>query len=885
MWVWPLAVLLFLLLGDPVLLLATHNRAGEIVYEHVQGFTYKVTIITYTKQSSVSADRDSLEISWGDGLSDTLPRVNGGGNGVSLGNDIKYNEYVGFHTYPALGTYVLSVTDPNRIAGIININGGNSVNEPFYIEDTLRILDPAFFGYNSSPRLLNPPIDFANVNVAYYHNPNAYDPDGDSLTFEFIIPRKAPNLAVANYVDPHLIPGTPPGQTFTIDRFTGMVEWNVPLFVGTYNFAILVREYRNGICIGTLVRDLQVIVDNVNNLPPVISQPRDTCVVAGTLLTVSVSATDPNPGQQVKITSNGGPYEVPSSPAIFSSAGGQGTFTWQTTCDHVRAQFYQVVFKAQDNYYLPLVDLTNWLIRVVAPAPQNVQAVAQSNAVQVSWQQPYDCAAATRFIGFSVWRKEGSNPFSPDSCEVGLAGKGYEKIAEHLFSYSFTDVNVIQGKQYCYRVLAEFADKALSQTIPIYYNNVYSLPSAEACSRLPKSVPIITQVSVEETNVSDGTMLISWSPPDALELDTLLNPPPYRYVLQRAAGNGLLLPIDTLQYAAFYLLTDSQYIDNGLNTRDVSYRYNIRFFSGSKEVGASEVASSIFLQAVGKDKQAILTWTVDVPWTNTSFTVYRRNSSGIFDSIGTTSLLTFTDVGLENGVEQCYRVRSRGQYSISGVLHPIYNFSQEQCVVPVDSIAPCPPMLEVYNFCNSSDFPFDGFVNQLIWSFSDPGCADDVYYYEIFFAPKANEPLQWLARVEATASLSYLHEQPADVKGCYGVVAVDEEGNRSAMSGIVCVDNCPFYELPNVFTPNGDGANDVYHPFLPFRFVDRIDLKIFDGWGTLVYATTDPLIRWDGHDIKNGKPVPEGTYYFLCDVYNNQVRMGPTRSGFIHVFR
>ena len=104
-----------------------------------------------------------------------------------------------------MGTYVLSMTDPNRISDIININGGNSVNEPFYIEDTLKIPDPQFFDYNSSPVLLNPPIDFGNAFQTYIHNPNAYDPDGDSLTFEFIVPRKGPNLPVQNYVDPNLV--------------------------------------------------------------------------------------------------------------------------------------------------------------------------------------------------------------------------------------------------------------------------------------------------------------------------------------------------------------------------------------------------------------------------------------------------------------------------------------------------------------------------------------------------------------------------------------------------------------------------------------------------------------------------------------------------------
>src|SRR6185295_653148 len=131
----------------------------------------------------------------------------------------------------------------------------------------------------------------------------------------------------------------------------------------------------------------------------------------------------------------------------------------------------QVIFKAEDSYITPLVDLKNWLITVVAPAPQNVIAIPIGNDISVSWDNPYTCAATTRFIGFSVWRKEGSNPFAIDTCEVGLEGKGYTKIAERLPDYSYLDQTTQIGKQYCYRVLAEFADKALSPDIFIYYNN------------------------------------------------------------------------------------------------------------------------------------------------------------------------------------------------------------------------------------------------------------------------------------------------------------------------------------------------------------------------------------------------------------------------------
>jgi len=79
------------------------------------------TITTYTKASSLPADRDSLEICWGWESNDALvcewvKRSNR--NGQLLGNDIKKNLYSAPHTFPAIVHYVISMTDPKRNGGI-----------------------------------------------------------------------------------------------------------------------------------------------------------------------------------------------------------------------------------------------------------------------------------------------------------------------------------------------------------------------------------------------------------------------------------------------------------------------------------------------------------------------------------------------------------------------------------------------------------------------------------------------------------------------------------------------------------------------------------------------------------------------------------------------
>jgi gliding motility-associated-like protein len=126
------------------------------------------------------------------------------------------------------------------------------------------------------------------------------------------------------------------------------------------------------------------------------------------------------------------------------------------------------------------------------------------------------------------------------------------------------------------------------------------------------------------------------------------------------------------------------------------------------------------------------------------------------------------------------------------------------------------------------------------------------------------------------------------VIGCYYVTAVDSFNNESLPSNLVCfdIDQCSLYQLPNVFTPNNDGSNDVFRPF-PYDFVDKINIIIYNRWGTIVFKTEDPDINWDGKEKTTGRDCSVGVYYYVCDVYEN--RLGGiekrTLHGLIHLIR
>ena len=76
---------------------------------------------------------------------------------------------------------------------------------------------------------------------------------------------------------------------------------------------------------------------------------------------------------------------------------------------------------------------------------------------------------------------------------------------------------------------------------------------------------------------------------------------------------------------------------------------------------------------------------------------------------------------------------------------------------------------------------------------------------------------------------------------------------------IVIGDNCPGeIIMPNVFSPNGDGINDLFD--VQGVNVLEYDMSIYDRWGKLLFTTTALTNMWDGKF--NGKDMPEGVYYF-----------------------
>jgi len=827
-------------------LMATHQRAGEITFRYISALTYEVTIVTYSYAPSL-ADRFELTIQWGDGTSTVLPRNNGqlsplGFLGEIVGPDIKKNLYTGIHTYPGAATYKISLEDPNRNYGIQNIP--NSVEVPLYIETQL-VINP-FVGGNSSPQLLLPPIDMGCVDQPFLHNPAAYDPDGDSLSFVLTTCRGAGGENIPGFLLPNQV-GDNVGSTFEMDPVSGEIRWENPKMQGEYNIAFLIQEWRHGQKIGYTTRDMQITIVTCDNEAPKLEPVNDTCVEAGDTLQFSVVATDAD-NNKIKLAATGAPFQI-SNPATFTadfdSAGrNTGVFEWITTCNHVKKNPYQVYIKATDND-LPvnLFDLLTMNITVVGPAPKNLTANPLGNNIQLNWNKNR-CANVN---GYSIYRRNGFYGFVAGHCETGVpAYTGYQLIAAlHTVDTLYTDSNLSRGIDYCYMVVATYPDGAES-----YASN-------EACAQLKKDVAVITNVSILKTSKNNGQVYLAWSKPT--EIDTLQAQGPYKYLIYRSddlSGSGFTL-LDSLSS-----LNDTTYIDEPLNTFDYGISYRVDLYNDTPDlrflIGPSQKASSAFITFLPGDKKLRISINHLVPWTIMEYVVYRQNPSTMqFDSIATVNEPYYIDNGLINGSSYCYRVKAIGTYGTAGITDPLINFSQEACDIPIDNEPPCTPLLSIEADC-------DHFRNVLSWD-TIPRCSADIIRYVIYYKPYQSEGFVVL---DSTNNLNYTHSGLVSIAGCYSIMAVDSVGNMSARSDSVCLDSdaCGSYHLPNMFTPNNDERNDLFTPF-PFSSVEKIDLQIFNRWGKLVFKTQDPKINWDGKIQDTNQPASDGVYYYVCDVY------------------
>ena len=937
--------LLFFLTVFSENIFATHLRAASFQVEQLNcnSLTFKITLTVYMNTRSTTPfggnTPDDGHITFGDGTRIIIPTTLATPR-PELGKEISVATFTVTHTYNSPGIYKINYFERDRSQGVLNIS--NPGDTPYSTSTTIN----TGVNCNRFPILAIAPVDRACSGVSFFHNAGASDPDGDSLSYELTVPARDADNPVGGYIspaDPKFYvnhskgneAGTGP-PSFSINPSTGLIVWNAPGIQGEYNIAFRIIEWRRNpvteelVVLSTTIRDMQIVVEDCPNQRPDLTIPDNVCVQAGTILNFNILGRDPE-NHPVKIEAISEIFSLPPDkiPAEYSPSASDFrpsnppavlNFSWRTDCIHVRDQAYQVIFKITDQPVrgIPLVTFKAWTIKVIAPAPSLKQASLDlvNRSSIITWDS-YACANAEKM---QVWRKVDSFVYQGGLCDSGLPKSlGYQLVGEvNPQVGEFTDTNkgkgLAVGAKYCYRLVAAF-------TLPA---GGKSYTSTEACvGPIRADAPVITHVTVEKTDTENGTVRVSWRSPFNIDKDQF--PKPYHYKIYRAIG----FAGDTSLTKAGDIIADTTFLDTNRNTESQVYNYRIVVYSklaGSLDyipVDTSAVASSVKLLVTPGLKKIELTWSADVPWSNvvqqSPYHYIYRSKEGIqeafmelIDSVNVaeedffyTDRGTYKNQPIQDDQIYCYRIMTRGSYGNPAIALQ-KNFSQRVCSYPENNLLPCKPVVTMIpadceSFVQGKTCNELKLSNTFYWSPSrEKGCRTDIKSYMVYGNAESTDDLTLLAPqlrdtfFTETGLNAFLR--------CYRVAAIDGLGHVSELSEVACNDNCPFYELPNVFTPNRDNKNDTFRAYsfsdggeasykCP-RFVEHVKFTVYNRWGKKVYTyssndSNSILIDWNGRDDK-GDDLESAIYYYVADVtfiMNDPDKRNQQFKGWIHLIR
>ncbi|RYD55612.1 MAG: gliding motility-associated C-terminal domain-containing protein [Sphingobacteriales bacterium] len=276
---------------------ASHAAGGEIVYEWISDSTYRfffkfyrdcggidkppAQTLCYFSSCDPTVQQAPMSLWPGQ-----IPPGVANGEAVTLGCSGSSTECDGNASIPGVQEwwYYCVVTLSHKcnfwtFSTVISArNGSNNITcSDFYVETTFNNL---FAQGNSSPYFDQKPIPYTCKDMPYSFNNQAIDPNGDSLWSETVNPLTTnTGGGCTNAAFPCSLAAATPAINMINNPFQTATAATIPLGIGTYNLngnsgqmsftatdagpqtlAIRVKEYRNGILIGSIVRDVQVQV-------------------------------------------------------------------------------------------------------------------------------------------------------------------------------------------------------------------------------------------------------------------------------------------------------------------------------------------------------------------------------------------------------------------------------------------------------------------------------------------------------------------------------------------------------------------------------------------------------------------------------------------------
>lgn len=637
-----------------------------------------------------------------------------------------------------------------RNSTIINMQSPLQTGMAFYAE----MPDPAF--HNSSPQFSNDPLPFVCENQPLNYSFSAVDPDGDLLVYELSTPLAGntglPNTSPVQAILPTPLPAPYPSVTWapgyslanvcqsiqplTVDPLTGQISVTVQN-LGMYAMAVNVREFRNGVQIGMIRREIEFSVIICFGSIPQLSLS-SSVQQTGTnyfeiyetdTISLLISGSDTEDSLWLDVNSETmQPGAIPPPLATANADSGMfytaALYYWVTDCGHGRNDPYKVVVRLRDNGCpLPFTAFDSVFIKVKSANDYKPDILClglrDDDKVEVIWQAP--TVPQKHFQRMEVYRSMNGSLFS-------LIGNQPDYSKHHFDDLYATDY---LNNNYCYYV------KLISDC------GGAGLPSDTVCTATQFNSAV--NVMRNATVVNNNAIEITWEQFPAASASTFF------------------------------------------------------FYRAENKPFAAYEPVATLVHPVGE---------------------------------------TYLDANVEvNKTSYCY-----------------YLINEDQCNnrSPASNLA-CTVFLE-----GKSDM----FFNKLEWN-SYQQWSQGVNRYQVYRRPYgSNEPFALVASTEFNDTTYGDHELDLDYGYFdYRIIAIEDTMPlpMQSVSNEITLSQQPLGYIPNSFSPNQDGKNDVWK--LESAFVESAEVKVFSRWGQPVFESDSKNFVWNGN--VNDKPARQGVYVYI----------------------
>ncbi|MCB2195066.1 MAG: gliding motility-associated C-terminal domain-containing protein [Bacteroidetes bacterium] len=160
--------------------------------------------------------------------------------------------------------------------------------------------------------------------------------------------------------------------------------------------------------------------------------------------------------------------------------------------------------------------------------------------------------------------------------------------------------------------------------------------------------------------------------------------------------------------------------------------------------------------------------------------------------------------------------------------------------------------------------------NSLTWNTFLEGSLESVNY-EIYRIVQDQQPELIRSFANHNDFTDNIESLQSYSQFCYFIRATAEGSSEYSQSNTACAYLNPTVYIPEAFTPNGDGTNDLFQPVFTFIPTDY-EMRIYNRWGNVVFETSNYTEPWDGKE-PNGNSARTGSYIYIIKIEtpNNQI--------------